>query len=306
MPLGNAAGYPQHSGTVVPNVIWSGKLLVKFYQATVLAAISNTDYEGEISEMGDKVTIRTTPTIIIRDYVKGQLLETENPEVETTDLDIDQGKYWNFKVEDVDKFQSDYDYMNDWTTDASEQLKIEIDRDVLGSVYTDVHASNQGATAGSISSSYNMGVSGTPVALDKTNVVEFIADMGSVLDEQDVPESDRSLVIPVWMANLIKKSDLKNADSSGDDTSMARNGRLGMIDRFTLYQSNLLTTVTDTVQVTNIIGCQKHGITFASQLLENETIRSENFFGTKARGLQVYGFKTLKPEAVVWGYVYKG
>ena len=306
MPLGNAPGYPQHSGTVVPNVIWSGKLLVKFYQATVLAAISNTDYEGEISEMGDKVTIRTTPTIIIRDYVKGQQLETENPEVETTDLDIDQGKYWNFKVEDVDKFQSDYDYMNDWTTDASEQLKIEIDRDVLGSVYTDVHASNQGATAGSISSSYNMGVSGTPVALDKTNVVEFIADMGSVLDEQDVPESDRGLVIPVWMGNLIKKSDLKNADSSGDDTSMSRNGRLGMIDRFTLYQSNLLTTVTDTVQVTNIIACQKHGISFASQLLENETIRSENFFGTKARGLQVYGFKTLKPEAVVWGYVYKG
>lgn len=306
MPLGNAAGYPQHSGTVVPNAIWSGKLLVKFYQATVLAAISNTDYEGEISEMGDKVIVRTTPTIIIRDYVKGQQLETENPEVETAELDIDQGKYWNFKVEDVDKFQSDYDYMNDWTTDASEQLKIEIDRDVLGSVYTDVHASNQGATAGKISGSYNMGVAGTPVALDKTNVVEFIADMGSVLDEQDVPESDRSLVIPVWMANLIKKSDLKNADGSGDDTSMSRNGRLGMIDRFTLYQSNLLTTVTDTVQVTNIIGCQKHGITFASQLLENETIRSENFFGTKARGLQVYGFKTLKPEAVVWGYVYKG
>jgi len=306
MPLGNAPGYPQHSGTTVPNAIWSGKLLVKFYQATVLAAISNTDYEGDISEMGDKVIVRTTPTIIIRDYVKGQQLETENPEVETTDLDIDQGKYWNFKVEDVDKFQSDYDYMNDWTTDASEQLKIEIDRDVLGSVYTDVHADNQGATAGSISGSYNMGVAGTPVALDKTNVVEFIADMGSVLDEQDVPESDRGLVIPVWMGNLIKKSDLKNADSSGDDTSMSRNGRLGMIDRFTLYQSNLLTTVTDTVQVTNIIGCQKHGITFASQLLENETIRSENFFGTKARGLQVYGFKTIKPQAVVWGYVYKG
>ena len=77
MPLGNAPGYPQHSGTVVPNVIWAGKLLVKFYQATVLAAISNTDFEGEISEMGDKVTIRTTPTIIIRDYVKGQQLETE-------------------------------------------------------------------------------------------------------------------------------------------------------------------------------------------------------------------------------------
>ena len=306
MPMPNAAGYPQHSGSAVPNAIWSGKLLVKFYQATVLAAISNTDYEGEISEMGDEVIVRTTPTITIRDYVKGQQLETEDPEVETVNLKIDQGKYWNFKVEDVDKFQSDYNYMEDWTRDASEQLKVNIDRDVLGSAYADVHDKNQGANAGAVSGSYNMGAPGAPVAIDKTNVVEFIADMGSVLDEQDAPEADRSLVLPVWMCNLIKKSDLKNADSSGDSESMSRNGRLGMIDRFTIYQSNLLSTTVDTVNVTNIIATQKHGITFASQLLENETIRSENFFGTKARGLQVYGFKTMKPEAVVWGYVYKG
>lgn len=307
MPLSNAAGYPQHSGSVVPNAIWAGKLLVKFYEATVLAAISNTDYEGDISDMGDKVIVRTTPTITVRDYVKGQVLQTENPEAQTVNLDIDQGKYWNFKVEDVDKFQSDYDYMNDWTRDASEQLKIQIDTDVLGSVYADVHASNQGATAGIKSSSYNMGVSGSPVAIDKTNVVDFIADMGSVLDEQDTPESDRGLVLPVWMCNLIKKSELKDASLSGDGVSSLRNGRLGMIDRYTIYQSNLLSTTTDGANtVYNIIGCQKHGITFASQLLENETIRSENFFGTMARGLQVYGFKVMKSEAVVWGYVYKG
>ena len=307
MPLANAAGYPQHSGSVVPNAIWSGKLLVKFYQTTVLAAISNTDYEGEISEMGDKVIIRTTPTITIRDYTKGQQLETENPESQTVELDINQGKYWNFKVEDVDKFQSDFNYMDDWTRDASEQLKIEIDRDVLGSAYADVHASNQGATAGAISSSYNMGVTSAPVAIDKTNVVDFIADMGSVLDEQDTPESDRGVVLPVWMCNLIKKSELKDASLTGDGSSSLRNGRLGMIDRFTVYQSNLLSTTTDGANtVYNIIGCQKNGITFASQLLENETIRSENYFGVKARGLQVYGFKTIKPEAVVWGYVYKG
>ena len=307
MPLNAAAGYPQYSGTVVPNVVWSGKLLVKFYEATVLAAISNTDYEGEISQMGDKVTIRTTPTITIRDYTKGQQLETENPEPDTIDLDIDQGKYWNFKVEDVDKFQSDYDYMNDWTKDASEQLKIEIDRDVLGSAYADVHADNQGATAGAISSSFDMGATGSPVAVDKTNVIDFIADMGSVLDEQNVPESDRWVVLPVWMCNKIKKSDLKDANVSGDSVSMMRNGRLGMIDRFTIYQSNLLATTTDgSYTAYNIMAGQKNGLTFASQLLENETIRSENFFGTKARGLQVYGFKVIKPEAVVWGYVRNG
>ena len=40
-----ASGTPQYSGTFIPEV-WSTKLLVKFYAATVLAAICNTDYEG--------------------------------------------------------------------------------------------------------------------------------------------------------------------------------------------------------------------------------------------------------------------
>ena len=64
---------PAYSGTFIPE-LWSGKMLEKFYSATVLAAISNTDYEGEISEKGDKVIIRQTPTITIRDYeVNGPL-----------------------------------------------------------------------------------------------------------------------------------------------------------------------------------------------------------------------------------------
>ena len=306
MPLGNAPGYPQHSGSVVPNAIWSGKLLVKFYEATVLADISNTEYEGDIATMGDKVIIRTTPSITIRDYTKGQQLQSENPEPSTVELDIDKGKYWDFICEDVDKFQSDYDYMNDWTRDASEQLKIAIDTDVLGTMYVDVDAANQGATAGAKSGSFNLGVSGTPIALDKTNVLDFIADMGSVLSEQNVPESDRWGVIPVWMSNLITKSDLKNTDLTGDGTSPLRNNRLGMINNFTLYVSNLLSTTTDGANtVTNMVFGHKSGLTFASQLLENEDLRSENFFGTKVRGLQVYGFKVIKSQSICWGYAYK-
>lgn len=40
-----ASGTPTYVGTMIPEV-WAGKLLYKFYDATVLAAISNTDYEG--------------------------------------------------------------------------------------------------------------------------------------------------------------------------------------------------------------------------------------------------------------------
>ena len=300
MALPVAAGHPQLSGVTIPNAIWSGKLLVKFYEATVLAAIANTEYEGEIASQGDKVIIRTTPSITIRDYSKGMTLQTERPEPETVELDIDRGKYWQLVADDVDKFQSDYNYVDDWTRDASEQLKITIDTQVLADIYADASASNSGLTAGVRSSSYNLGVTGTPFTLDKTNILDFIVNMGSVLDEQNVPESDRWLILPVWACGMIKKSDLKDASLSGDQTSIMRNGQIGMIDRFMIYRSNLLAV---SGVETNIIAGHKSGLTFASQMLNSETLRAESTFGTLVRGLQVYGYKVIKSESIVHGVV---
>ena len=62
------------SGKFIP-VIWSGKLVEKFYDATVFGEIASTDYEGEIKSMGDTVEIRTTPTLTINDYKIGQNLD---------------------------------------------------------------------------------------------------------------------------------------------------------------------------------------------------------------------------------------
>lgn len=301
-----AAGHPQQSGIMIPEV-WSGKILAKFYDSTVFGSIANTDYEGEIKGQGDTVHIRTTPSITIRDHVKGQKLNYETPQPELVDLLIDKGKYWAFISDDIDKHQSDYQYIEDWTRDSSEQLKINIDTGILADVYADAHASNKGATAGVKSGSFNMGATGTPVQLTKANIVDSIVDMGSVLDEQNVPENGRYLVLPPWACNLIKKSDLKDASLSGDGTSMLRNGRYGMIDRFELYSSNLLSTVVDGANtVTNMIFGQKTALTFASQLLENEgPMRSPDFFGDLYRGLQVYGYKVIKPEAFGHFYAYK-
>jgi len=300
MALPVAGGHPQLSGITIPNAIWSGKLLVKFYEATVLGEIANTEYEGEIANQGDKVIIRTTPTITIRDYSKGGTLQTERPEPDTVELVIDKGKYWQLVADDVDKFQSDYNYIDDWTRDASEQLKITIDTQVLGTIYADAHASNAGNTAGVVSSSYDLGSTGTPFVLDKTNILDYIVNLGSVLDEQNVPESDRWLTLPVWACGMIKKSDLKDASLSGDSTSIMRNGRIGMIDRFMIYRSNLLNTAGGN---TDIIAGHKSGLTFASQMLNSETLRAESTFGTLVRGLQVYGYKVIKPEAIAHGVV---
>jgi hypothetical protein len=281
-------------------------LLVKFYAATVIAAISNTDYAGEIKNQGDKVIIRQTPDITIRDYVKGQSLVIENPEKETTELVIDKAKYFNFICDDIDEHQSDIPLMDRWSDDAGQQMKITIDTGFLADVYADAHASNKGTTAGAKSSSYNMGTTGSAVLLTKTNVLDVMVDCGSVLDEQNVPEESRWMVIPPWMAGMIKKSDLKDASLTGDGTSTLRNGRIGMIDRLTLYISNLLTSVTDGNDTCWHILCgHKSALCFAAQMSNMESLRSESTFGTIVRGLNVYGYKCLKTEALVDLYVKK-
>jgi len=120
-------------------------------------------------------------------------------------------------------------------------------------------------------------------------------DCGTVLDEQNVPETGRWFVIPTWMAGMIKKSDVKDASMMGDGTSVLRNGRIGMIDRFTLYSSNLLYKTSN--KFVALFGV-RDAITFATQIVKTDHIPTpSDAFAERVRGLQVYGYKTIKPEA---------
>ena len=58
---------PSYSGTFIPQ-LWSQKLNAKFYANTMMTEIANTDWEGEIANQGDTITIRTAPSITINDY----------------------------------------------------------------------------------------------------------------------------------------------------------------------------------------------------------------------------------------------
>lgn len=284
---------PAYSGTFIPE-IWSGKLIEKFYNATVLAAISNTDYEGEIKNKGDKVIIRTKPTITIKPYEINQALEVDRPSSNIIEFPIDKAYYFNLALDDVMEHQADINMLSMWAEDAAEQLKTVIDTQVLSTLDAGVSADNKGATAGKASNNFDLGTTGTPVTLAPNNVLNYIVDLGTVLDEQNIPETGRWLIVPPWVAGMIKKSDLRNASISGDGVTLLRNGRLGMIDRFTLYSSNLLpTAVEGSATAVRIFAGHPHGLTFASQISKVESLRSESSFSQLLRGLQVYGSKVL-------------
>jgi len=313
-PTGSTQPSPAYSGTFIPE-IWSGKMIEKFYASTVLAAISNTDYEGEIRNQGDRVHIRTKPTITIRPYLVGGNLAIDRPASNIVDLTIDKGQYFNEILDDVMEIQSDINLMGIWSDDAAQQMKITIDTEVLLGLLGQAHAQNRGLTAGRISGNINLGVTGTPVPIvanqasppvaGQVTILQAILRAGLVLDEQNIPETGRWIVIPAWAAAMIKGSELRQAYLSGDSQSILRNGRLGMVDRFTIYVSNLLPRgpITGPPALAApewvMYAGHSHGLTFASQVSKVETLRSEITFGTLLRGLQVYGYKVVDPLAIV-------
>ena len=304
-----APGHPDYSssGTSkwIPE-IWSSKLVGKFYKQTVFAAICNTDYEGEIKNQGDKVIIRTTPEISIFDYQKGMDLTYSSYESANIELPIDRGKYFAFPCDDVDKKQADVNFLNAWSSDAAQRMKIAIDREVLAAMYVGIDSNNYGTTAGAVSGSYNMGATGAPIAIDKNNVLDYLVDTSAVLAEQDVPEEGRWIVIPTWMANLIKKSDLKDTSLTGDGTSVLRNGMIGTIDGYRIFQSNNFTSVTDGATTAyHVPFGHPTGMTFAAQMTKTETLRNPRAFGDLIRSMMIYGFKIIRDESIGDLYCYK-
>ena len=315
-PTGGTGNTLQTDG-FIPE-IWSGKLVEKFYASTVLAAISNTDYEGEIKNKGDRVRIRTKPTITIHNYDADGLLGLDRPQGGQVELYIGNGKYFSLILDDVMEVQSDLNILSMWSDDAAQQLKISVDTDVLGGIYGGMTAFNQGATAGVITQSLNLGVKGTPLTVVSKNptsgqveLLDVLMRMGQAMDEYNIPEVGRWVVMPAWAGRQIRQSELRQAYLSGDSVSMLRNGRLGMVDRFTIYISNLLPNNSTAPGNFNpgewpIYAGHAHGLTFASQISKVETLRSELTFGQILRGLQVYGYQIVDGRALVQAQVTPG
>ena len=296
MSVTAASGHPDYSGTFIPE-LWSTVWNYKLYKATVFPAIANRRWEGEIKKQGDVVKIRVKPDIIIRDYDKGGTLKVQRPESTIVELRVDKAKYFNAIEDDIDEVQSDLKLLAAWNEDATEQMKIAIDKDGLQNIYADVHASNAGSTAGADTSAYDMGTTGTPVTVDKTNILEKIVDCGSVLDEQSVTDTGRWLLFPPLFINMVKVSDLKDASLAGDGTSILRNGRVGMIDRFELFRTRQLKYVSADSAFHCLFG-HKMGLAFAAQMTEMDSLKVESTFGRLIRGLQVYGYKVNLPAAI--------
>lgn len=313
MSVPRASGVPDYGpgGTVNFNPeIYSGKLVEKFYKTTVFGEICTTDYEGDIAGFGANVIIRTVPDVAVSDYVIGAGLTAQYPSRNSVTLAIDQAKSFNVALNTVDSRQSDLDLSDIFANDGSIQLKIAADVDMLATIPSQVATANQGANAGADSGNINLGTIASPLQLvasgatgAQANVIDFIVSAGQVLDEQNVSDEGRWMVLPPWVIALIKRSDLRIASLAGDGVSILRNGKVGMIDRFTIYQSrNVLKASSPETSFAVMFG-HSAGLAFAAQIVEAQMIDNPNDFGYLIRGLMVFGYKVIEANYVGTAFV---
>jgi hypothetical protein len=319
-PMPYAAGVPSIGNPLMQYIpiLYAGKTIKRYYETSIIPFISNTDYEGMIKAQGNEVRIRTVPEITIEDHAIGDVITNQRPLSESKTLLIDKAKRWSFIIDDIEQVQTDLkNRVTEWSQNAAENLDAHICTDVLTDLPAMVADANKGIAAGVRSSLINLGgaeVKGAShefLKITAQNIMRKIVELGAVLDEQNVPDDGRWLLIDPLTAALLKASDIKSAELTGDVKSPYRSGLVGRVDRFTVFATNRLyrqlafeddgtTLAADSVEnyFTNILFGNREGLTFATQLTKNKMQDDPNGFDYVYRGLQVYGYEVIKPHAL--------
>ena len=347
MAFSVASGYTNLPNGNFSPVIYSKKVQKAFRNSSVVEDISNTDYSGEIANMGDTVRIIKEPEITINTYARGTTLATQD----LTDADftmiVDQANYFQFALDDIEEAHSHVNFIDLATDRAGYKLRDAFDSEVLG--YLSGWAGGAGSwarrTAANGTKADSSAGADELLAANKLDITDFAgSDLGVLgevtsiplaagggagaitsplallnriarkMDQANVDQDGRWVVLDPVMVELLMDENSKfiNNDYAGgqDAGDGLRNGRLGsnLIRGFRVYKSNNLPYVGTGPDTTASAGSEDNfgvivaghdsAIASAQQLSKTETFRSPDTFSDIVRGMQLYGRKILRPEAI--------
>lgn len=268
--------------------IWSARLLENLNNAHVYANLTNRDYEGEITGAGDTVKINSIGRVTIGTYTKNtDISDPETLNDAQTTLTIDQQKYFNFQVDDVDKAQQKPKVMDEAMREASWGLSDVVDRDLAG-LHTSIPSGNKiGADGGSA----KLGL----VLTVGSAMYDYLVDLGTILSTNNCPKEGRWVVLPPWAIGAMSKDTrFTNATEKGND--VMTNGFRGRAAGFDVYESNNVTDDAQTVKTYRIMAGHAMAWSYAEQVASLEAFRPQKRFADAVKGLLVYGRKVVRPS----------
>ncbi len=265
--------------------VFAAELQSSLKKALVFAGPTavNRNYEGQIRDVGDSVRIRSISRPTIAAYTKNSTVITPETltDAERTLL-IDQANYFAFEVDDVDmaQVQNGGGLMTEAALESAYGLADTADLYVAG-LYTGADTANKITTTAI-----------TTAALAVTGLVNLKVK----LDNANVPNVGRYVIVPPWYAGLLVQSTsfMSVADSGTSET--LRNGVIGRAFGFDVMVSNNVTLVTgdDYLVCAGYTGA----ITFATQINKVESYRPENSFSDAMKGLNLFGAKLVRPSGI--------
>ena len=302
MAVGRAAGYDNLVNDAFMPAIYSQKVLKYFRRSSVVEAITNTDYAGEIENYGDTVKIIKEPSITVSAYTRGSTVNAQDLTDTEITLVVDQGNYFAFKVDDIEERQSHLNWEALATSSGAYALKKQYDYNVLSNINSNASTDTTNLGAASSAISCNTG----------DECANLVSTAARLLDEADVPEDGRWCVAPPQFYEILRQADAKLMDASvtGESTSALMNGAITArkVHGFTLYQSNAIavgSTGSDSTATfgpsstsgeTNVLFGHMSAVATASHIAKTEVVRDPNSFADIVRGLHVFGRKVLRPS----------
>ena len=287
--------------------VYSKKVMNFFRKASVVEAITNTDYAGEISSFGDSVKIIKEPVISVSDYTRN----SDTTETRLTDQEIslvvDSAKAFKFIVDDIETNMSHVNFKEIASSSAAYALKDSYDVAVLATMFAGCSASSpnhilgaDNATdlaAGTFDGTGNLDIG---FGSSEHDPLDLMGRMARLLDEQNVPEEGRWFVASPDFYEILGQSSSKllSVDYNGGQGSI-RNGLVssGKLRGFDMYKSNNIAATSNAAG--KCMAGHMSSTATANTILSTEVLRDPTSFGDIVRGLHVYGAKVLRDEALV-------
>lgn len=260
--------------------VWSENLLHALDRKYVGVANCNREFEGDIREKGNKVKILGLGSVVVSNYTKNTNISTPDTLSDSAcELSIDQAKYFNFQIDDIDKAQAAPKIMDAAMKNAANALAMTADRYVY-SLYAQA------------------GTTITETTTTENNILSLLIDARTALQNFNVLNAE-DIVIEVSpvIAGLILKAKI---NLSTDNTAAMENGYLGSFGGSKIYVTNNL-HISNVGQISyqKCLVRSKRAIAFAEQLSEIEAYRPELRFADAVKGLHLYGAKVVYPAEMV-------
>ena len=229
MAIALASGKSGFDGNFSP-IMYSKQAQIALRKASVISAITNNSYFGEIANQGDVVRIQKEPDVTVNALERKTAITVQDLDDSDFQLTIDKANYFAFKMDDIEDQFSHVDFVSMAADRAAYKMADSIDVDVLNYMTGTNPASGQYATTVSGTAQHPTGseINGEFLKVNQLDMSDFsniTTSASSSTTGDSVPVAPRlpgatslstAITSPLTViARMARQMDVANVDSRG-------------------------------------------------------------------------------------------